>query len=223
MSERERLSILELPPGDWFGLQRRYLLYLPPEYESSGQRWPLLLFLHGSGERGDDPRAVQIYGILKRLAEGEDLPFIVVAPQCPAEQRWSASSLASLLDEVERHWQVDCDRISVTGLSMGGAGAWALAMLQPDRFAALAPVCGRGEPKSVAAIAHLPVWAFHGALDDVVPLQRSEEMVEALRRAGGTVRFTVYPDAGHDSWTQAYAEPELYPWFQAQRRHRATP
>jgi predicted peptidase len=213
----DRLEVRELPPGDWPGLQRRYLRYLPAGYDAS-RRWPLVLFLHGAGERGDNPRAVQVYGPPMQVAEGADLPFILVAPQCPPGQRWSAPSLAALLDQVERETAVDADRIAVTGVSMGGSGTWALATAQAQRFAAIAPVCGSGDPSTVAAIAHVPAWVFHGARDDVVPLRRSEEMVEALRRAGGSVRFTVYPEAGHDSWTLAYAEPELYPWLLEQRR-----
>lgn len=202
----------------------RYLLALPPGYEADpGRRWPLILFLHGAGERGDDLARVRGHGVPKAVDDGVDVPAIVVSPQCPADQHWSAPVLVQLLDEVARARRADPDRIYLTGLSMGGFGAWELALAQPWRFAALAPVCGGGDPLRVAAIRHLPVWAFHGALDDVVPLGLSEEMVEALRRAGGDVRFTVYPEAGHDSWTQTYANPELYRWLFAQVRRNFTP
>jgi predicted peptidase len=196
-----------------------YLLALPPGYDLDAERrWPLMLFLHGAGERGDDIGLVRGYGIPKAIDDGFEIPAIAVSPQCPAGERWSASLLAALLDAVEAELRVGPDRIYLTGLSMGGFGAWALALAQPHRFAALVPVCGGGDARAVGVLRHLPVWAFHGARDDVVPLLRSEEMVEALQRAGGDVRFTVYPNAGHDSWTAAYAEPELYRWLFAQRR-----
>jgi predicted peptidase len=200
-------------------LQQRYLFYEPTGAASTdGRRLPLVLFLHGAGERGNDPGHVLAQGIPKRLSEGVDVPFVVVAPQCPTDERWSADSLARFLDEVERENQIDPDRIYVTGMSMGGSGTWSLAIAQPHRFAGIVPICGRGNPTQVSRIRHLPVWVFHGALDPAVPLARSEEMVDALRLIGGDVSFTVYPDAEHDSWTQAYAEPDLYGWFLDHRR-----
>ncbi len=199
-------------PGGAGGV--RYLLYLPAGYDAEpAARWPLMLFLHGAGERGDDLRLVMQHGPPRMIEEGTELPFVVVSPQCPADERWSVEVLAALLDEVERACRVDAERVYVTGMSMGGFATWALAIAQPHRFAAIAPVCGGGDPDRVCAIAHVPVWAFHGALDDRVPLARSEEMVEALRRCGGDVRLTVYPEAGHDSWTATYANPELYAWL----------
>ncbi len=122
-------------------------------------------------------------------------------------------SLAALLDDVCRRYAVDEGRLYVTGLSMGGYGTWSLAARQPDRFAAIAPICGGGDPQAAAGFAQVPAWVFHGAKDNVVPLERSEEMVQALRDAGAEVRFTVYPDADHDSWTETYANPELYEWL----------
>ncbi len=217
-SGADRLEVCELSPGAWPGLERRYLRYLPPEYAQSRGRWPLILFLHGAGERGSDPYLPAIYGPPMQVMYGLSLPFILVAPQCPLNERWSPASLAALLDQVERECAVDPDRIILTGVSMGGGGTWTLAMAQPERFAAIAPVCGFGDPSRAATIAQLPAWVFHGARDEVVPLSRSQEMVEALERAGGHVRFTIYPEAGHDSWTPAYGEPDLYPWFLEQRR-----
>jgi predicted peptidase len=197
----------------------RYLLYLPPGYERDlSARWPLLLFLHGAGERGDDLELVKLHGVARRIEEGTGFPFIAVSPQCPPDERWSTDVLSALLDEIERGHRVDRDRVCVTGMSMGGAGTWALAIASPDRFAAIAPICGRGDPARVCAIRHVPVWAFHGALDDMVPLRRSEEMVDALRGCGGNVRFTVYPDADHDSWTETYANPALYEWLLSHSR-----
>jgi predicted peptidase len=196
----------------------RYLLYEPDPGGRADSSLPLILFLHGAGERGDDLSLVRALGIPRRIADGFELPALVLAPQCPSGQRWSPDALAWLLDETERTQAVDSDRICLTGLSMGGGGVWALAMHQPSRFAALAPVCGFGDPSRAAAITHIPVWAFHGARDDVVPLQRTTEMIDALRACGAEPRLTVYLEAGHDSWTETYANPDLYAWLFEQRR-----
>ena len=204
----------------------RYLLYLPENYESQA-RWPLILFLHGAGERGADIEKVKVHGPPKLIAQGKHLPFIVVSPQCPADQWWSnelpVKNLTALLDQIERDCQVDPDRIYVTGLSMGGFGTWALACAQPDRFAAIAPICGGGDPKLVGRIKHLPTWVFHGDADNTVSVDQSKTMVEALKAAGGSVKFTVYPGVGHDSWTQTYNDPALYDWFLSHRRGEAKP
>jgi predicted peptidase len=199
----------------------RGLLYLPPGHGAEpDRRWPLVLSLHGAGERGSDLELVKVHGIPRRIVEGRDFPFIVIAPQCPALARWQPDQLLALLDEIDATHAVDPDRVYVTGISMGGFGTWALAIAAPDRFAAIVPICGGGNPDQVCRIAHVPVWAFHGALDDVVPRQYSDEMVEALRACGGNVRYTVYPHAGHDSWTETYENPELYAWLLAQVRSR---
>lgn len=200
-----------------------YLVALPDGYESSEEAWPLVLFLHGSGERGTDLQKVKVHGPTRQIVEGQRFPFILVAPQSPEGVWWNVPALGALLDEVEQTHRVDPDRIYVTGLSMGGYATWGLAEAYPDRFAAIAPVCGGGTPSLIcpAAESGTKMWAFHGALDDVVPLERSLEMAERVRRCGGDVRLTVYPDAGHDSWTETYANPELYTWMLAQRRGEA--
>jgi len=195
----------------------RYHLYLPPQYDGQ-DRWPLLLFLHGSGERGNDLELVKVHGPPKLIAAGKEFPFIVVSPQCPRFQRWETAQLAALLDQVERTCKVDPDRVYVTGLSLGGFGTWQLAANYPDRFAAIAPICGGGEKEAAAVISQVPVWAFHGAQDKAVPLKASEEMIAALRQAGAEPKLTVYPDAGHDSWTATYDNPELYDWLLSHRR-----
>ena len=196
----------------------KYLVALPDGYDDGDDAWPLLLFLHGAGERGDDLGRVAIHGPTRRVVEGERFPFVLVAPQAPEGTWWDARELGALLDEVERAYRVDPDRVMVTGLSMGGFGAWSLAETFPDRFAAVAPVCGGGTPGRICAASDVPVWAFHGALDPVVPVERSLEMVRRLEQCGGNVRLTLYPDAGHDSWTETYANPALYDWLLAQRR-----
>ncbi|MHB8973050.1 MAG: carboxylesterase family protein [Pirellulaceae bacterium] len=199
-----------------------YLLYLPKEYAQK-DAWPLLLFLHGAGERGDDLDRVKVHGPPKLIAAGKEFPFLVVSPQCPNKQWWQPHELSALLDEIVEKYRVDPARIYVTGLSMGGFGTWSLAGFSPNRFAALVPICGGGDPQTVKRFAHLPVWAFHGAKDSVVPLAASERMVEALKKANGTVKFTVDPEADHDSWTAAYDNPELYTWLLAQQRASQEP
>jgi predicted peptidase len=200
-----------------------YLLYLPKEYEQDkGKKWPLILFLHGSGERGSDIEKVKSYGPPGLVSEGKDMPFIIVSPQAPERTSWDPDALTALLDEVEKQYAVDTDRIYVTGVSMGGSGTWRLAAAHPERFAAIAPICGTGDPSAAPRLAHLPVWVFHGAKDDQVPLQASQEMVDALKEAGNEARFTVYPEAGHDSWTQTYNNSAIFDWLLAQRRSAKT-
>ncbi len=198
-------------------LNTGYLIYLPKDYDKQ-ENWPLLLFLHGSGERGDDLELVKVHGPPKLIGGGKDFPFIVVSPQCLKEQRWQAETLTALLDEIVENYKVDEDRIYVTGLSMGGFGTWALAAHTPHRFAAIVPICGTGEISWAKQLTHLPAWVFHGAKDSPVSLKRAEEMVEALKANGGNVKLTVYPDAGHDAWTETYANPKVYEWLLEQKR-----
>ena len=197
-----------------------YLLFLPRGYDDE-EAWPLMLFLHGAGERGDDLERLKVHGPPKLADADPDFPFIVVSPQVPEGEWWDTRTLSALLDDVESTYHVDPDRVYVTGLSMGGFGTWALGLAEPERFAAIVPICGGGQSWLAGRLAGTPVWAFHGAKDEVVPLQASEEMVQAIQRAGGNVRLTVYPDRGHDAWTPTYDNPELYDWLLAQRRGRA--
>ncbi|MFL5340355.1 MAG: prolyl oligopeptidase family serine peptidase [Gemmataceae bacterium] len=193
-----------------------YLLYLPEDYGKEDKAWPLVLFLHGAGESGNDVEKVKKHGPPK-LAEEKKFPFILVSPQSPG-RGWEPAGLNALLDDVCAHYKVDPDREYVTGLSMGGFGTWALAAAYPQRFAAIAPICGGGNPADAAKIKHLPIWVFHGAKDPTVPVARSEAMVKALKEAGAEhVQFTVYPDAGHDSWTETYNNPQFYDWLLKQK------
>ena len=200
-------------------MNARYLLYLPKAYDpNQPKRWPLILFLHGAGQRGNWLWLVKVTGLPRMfwpnlLHRRKDFPFIVVSPQCARNVWWSTDALNALLNEVVNKYMVDNERIYVTGLSMGGFATWSLAMKYPHRFAAIAPICGGGNPANVCAIKHLPVWTFHGARDKTVPIGQTENLVEALKKCGGNVRFTIYPRAGHDAWTETYANPELYTWF----------
>lgn len=197
-----------------------YLLYLPPDYEKQ-QKWPLMLFLHGAGERGSNLDKVKSHGPPMLIEQGKQFPFIVVSPQCPKGRFWQPAELSALLDDLVSRYKVDQDRIYLTGLSMGGFGTWALAASSPNRFAAIVPICGGGDPATAKRLAHLPVWVFHGAKDPIVAPKRSQEMVDALKQNGGNVNFTVYPNAGHDSWTAAYNDPKLYEWLLQQKRQPA--
>ncbi len=219
----------EQPPGSQQAAQLdvkvpvklNYLLYLPKDYEQK-ESFPLMLFLHGAGERGDDLELVKIWGPPKLIAEGKDFPFIVASPQCPKGRWWEPIELVALIDHISAHYKVDPDRVVVTGLSMGGFGSWSLAAYAPDRLAAIAPICGGGNTYWADRFTKIPVWAFHGAMDKAVPLQKSEEMVTAITKRGGNAKLTVYPDAGHNSWSATYANPELYEWLLQQRRQPAT-
>ncbi|MHB8519592.1 MAG: carboxylesterase family protein [Limisphaerales bacterium] len=208
----------------------QYLLFLPRDYQARGaKRWPLIFFLHGAGERGTNVWLVAKHGPPKIVKEKPDFPFIVVSPQCPEGQTWSNDALLALLEHVTRKYKVDEGRIYLTGLSMGGFGTWSLGLERPEKFAAIAPICGGGDTLKILlpdatrarALKTLPVWVFHGAKDPVVNPDESKRMVEALKKIGNDVKFTVYPDAGHDSWTEAYNNPALYDWFlDHQRRPR---
>ncbi len=200
-----------------------YLLFLPKGYYANPEkRWPMMLFLHGSGERGTDVWKVTKHGPPKEVTQHRDFPFILVSPQCPEGQTWSKDVLLTLLDEITRGYSVDTNRIYLTGLSMGGYGTWDLGLSYPEKFAAIAPICGGGQLITVLLSSHdkgpafktLGVWAFHGAKDPVVPLEESQRMVEALKKEGmQDVKLTVYLEALHDSWTETYKNPELYEWL----------
>jgi len=206
----------------------KYLLYLPPDYKESGDKhWPLMLFLHGAGERGSDVQRVASHGPMSLVKQGTNFPFIIVAPQCPAGQIWESEPLLQLLDNTEKKYRVDPKRIYLTGLSMGGYGTWRLGLAHPDKFAAIVPICGGcnmieiilGPRDNANAFKSLPIWAFHGAKDDVVPLSESERVVDGLRKGGvKEVKFTVYPEAKHDSWKEAYKTPALYEWMLSKSR-----
>jgi len=198
----------------------RYLLALPEGYGDRArrsERWPLVLFLHGLGECGEDLELVKRHGPPKLVAEGKKLPCIVVSPQCP-QPGWSPMVLHALVDELTEKLRVDESRLYLTGLSMGGFGVWTTAVERPERFAALVPICGGGDPIAVRRLKDVPVWLFHGRLDPLVPVAKSEELVRALESAGGHSKLTIYDDLGHDCWTRAYDDPELWTWLFSQRR-----
>ena len=210
-------------PGEKFG----YLLFLPKDYGTDDRKWPVMLFLHGSGERGDDLKLVKVHGPPKLVESQANFPFIVISPQCPKDQWWPGDVqqhlLAELVDQVLTRFTADPQRVVVTGLSMGGFGSWALTARYPNRFAAAVPICGGGDPDDAETLKSVPFWIFHGAKDLGVPLKLSEEMLLAVTRVGGQAKLTVYPEAGHDSWTETYNNPAVYEWLLAQRRTDPAP
>jgi predicted peptidase len=197
----------------------KYLLYLPENYKKNSEnQWPLVLFLHGAGETGDDLEKVKIHGPPKLINKGKKFPAIMVSPQAP-RRGWEPIALNALVDEVASKYRVDKDRIYCTGLSMGGYGTWALSCAYPKKFAAIAPICGGGNPVEAKKIAHLPIWVFHGAKDTVVRPAQSEAMIKALKSAGAKdVQYTLYPEAAHDSWTATYDNAEFWEWLFKQSR-----
>ncbi len=198
-----------------------YSVYVPPDY-APDEAFPLILFLHGSGERGDDGFRQTEVGLPAVIRRGGARPrALIVMPQCRAGQTWSGDMARMALRCVEqtaREYRVDAERLYLTGLSLGGAGTWLIGSALAERFAALVPVCGFGSKADAAKLARVPVWVFHGTLDDAVPVERSREMVQAIRAAGGSVKYTEYPNLAHNCWDAAYAEPELWRWLFEQRR-----
>ena len=156
--------------------------------------------------------------ILRFAAEDPDFPFVTVVPQCPRGMHWSPVVLRQLLDAVEAILPIDRDRVYLTGFSMGGFGTWQTAAALPGVFAAIAPLCGPSDLPDAPLLSALPVWAFHGARDENVPLSESEKMIDALRRAGADAQLTVYPDLAHDCWDTTYGDSRIYLWFLAHTR-----
>ncbi len=199
--------------------QLNYLLALPEGYEKDpAKKWPLVIFLHGSGERGSDISKVKMHGPPMLVEQGKKFPFILISPQCPAGSWWSYEPIMELIEDAETRYRVDSKRIIVTGLSMGGYGTWELSFRYPEKFAAIAPLCGGGTPYLTYRTKHLPIWVFHGAKDGVVPISESQRLVDALEKKGSKkVKFTIYPEAGHNCWTKAYDTEELYKWMMEQK------
>ena len=206
-------------------MKLNYLLHLPADYQSKAdggdKKWPLLLFLHGAGERGSDLNRVKSHGPPKLVEKDPDFPFVLISPQCPGGGFWNTEHLLQLIQSTIEAHNIDPDRVYLTGLSMGGFGSWALAAEAPERFAAVAPVCGGGDPRTAGKLKDMPIWVFHGDADRVVPISSSQRMVDAVKEAGNEqIEFTIYKDVGHDSWTETYANKDLYSWFLKHQRSK---
>jgi len=215
------------------------LLYrlLKPGPTASGQKvHPLVVFLHGAGERGSDNKAQLTHGREMMLIAAQKYGAFVLVPQCPGGEKWvdvdwgksehqmpekpaqPMRLLVELIAKLQAEYPIDADRLYVIGLSMGGYGTWDMIQRYPEKFAAAVPICGGGDETQAKRIAKIPVWAFHGAKDPAVPVSRSRDMVEAIRAAGGEPKYTEYPEVGHFAWTPAFKDPEMLIWLFSQKR-----
>ncbi len=194
-------------------LPYHYLLYTPESYKKdSTKRYPMILFLHGRSLSGRNVEMVKRYGIIYEILRGQKMEFVVVAPQCQAG--WNSDNLIKILDYAQKNYRVDVCRTYLTGMSMGGYGAWILAGDYPHRFAAVAPVCGGGNIKHAKNLVNMPTWVFHGAQDKAVPISESEKMVSAIKaQKGKKIQFTIYKNDGHSELVKVFRMRELYDWF----------
>jgi len=219
-----KTGFLDLTFANDDGTTSKYVLFVPHDYSPDAKKqYPVILFLHGAGESGDDGKKQSGTGLgpaLKKRAK--DFPFFAIFPQAsskfPIRDRWTHKSpdgqrAVAILDKTMKDYPIDAKRVYLTGLSMGGYGTWDLAAKYPDRWAAIVPVCGGGDPSKAADFKGVPCWAHHGDKDTAVPVKLSRDMVEALKKAGGEPKYTEYPGVGHNSWDAAYGNDELYKWL----------
>lgn len=202
-----------------FVQETHYILYLPEGYSADDNKeWPLVLFLHGAGEVGTDLNQVAVHGPIRRVKEGKQFPFIVIAPQTPTHE-WKPEALHVFLSDFIKNHKVDKERVYLTGLSMGGYGTWAFAQMHPEMFAAIIPICGGGDPSKAWTLTNMPVWCFHNEGDHIVPVSESRNMIDALKPMNPNVKYTEYPVEGHGSWQQTYENDEVYKWMLEQKRY----
>lgn len=220
-----------------------YRILAPNEIKSDA-KYPLIIFLHGAGERGDDNSRQTHHGgsLFLDKDNRQNFPAFVVFPQCPSGKRWvevnwgeptfhqqpvepsePMSVVMELIPSLMKSLPIDSSRVYLMGISMGGFGAWDLAARQPDLFAAVVPICGGADNSTAPLLAKMPIWTFHGAIDNVIKVERTRTMVEALKQAGGTPRYTEFPDVSHNCWSKAFSDPELLPWLFSQKGRPANP
>jgi predicted peptidase len=195
-----------------------YLMHQPPGFAEEPR--PLLVFLHGSEQRGDDLQRVTECALPAAIERGRNVPFVTISPQCPRDRWWADMTvdLMEMLDTLDEELHIDTRRVYLTGVSMGGYGAWKLAAEHPDAFAALVPICAGGEDAWTPALRSLPTWAFHGDRDTVVDIEESRRMVRALAELGAPARLTELPGVGHECWDQVYDDPAVFDWLLGQQR-----
>jgi predicted peptidase len=204
------------------GAEAKYVLFVPHDYKGD-KDYPVILFLHGSGETGTDGLNQAKVGLAPAIRKQEKaFPFIAIFPQSQ-KRTWQADSpdaqrALAILDATVKSHKIDTNRIYLTGLSMGGFGTWSLAAKYPDKWAAIVPVCGGGDPTTVEKFKHIPCWCFHGDADKAVPVDRSRKMIEALKAVGSKPKYDEYPGVPHNSWDKAYGTAELYEWLLQQKR-----
>ena len=225
----EALDAVSLPlqwQGSESASQDVRLRLLSPDRIEEQTQYPLVLFLHGAGPRGNDNRShlIEVPARLTHEQWRTRFPCFLAAPQCPQGSHWTAQIgvLVSLIEALCERYPIDRRRIYLTGLSMGGFGSWHLAADRPDLFAAVVPICGGGDPAQAERLADVPLWAVHGAADRVVPVASTRQMIDAIRQAGGDPKYTELPGVGHDCWTKTYQDPNgPIPWMFRQKRRLA--
>ena len=215
-------SINEFSTSHNLSVSFKYYIYFPKNYYDSDTSFPMVLFLHGSGERGDDIGLVEEHGIPKMINNGHTFPFITVAPQCPKFQRWSeplySKALIFLVEEIIRNNRVDIGRIYATGLSMGGYGTLSIAKERPDLFSAIVPVCGGMDITNIENLKEIPIWLFHGDADEVVPVENSELIYDLLKPINPDIKITIYKGVNHNSWDRTYDNKKMYEWMLKQSK-----
>ncbi len=197
-----------------------YAQYLPKDFDEN-KKYPLVFFLHGAGERGDDLELACKYGYMQHVREsGKEYPFIIVSPQCPAGKYWGCytESLLAFLDYICETLPIDRERIYLTGLSMGGTGTWMLAMAAPERFAAIAPICGTGIYWNTKILVDTPIMMYHGDCDETVPIQESISMLKSVNKRGGNAQLKICYGVGHGAWKIAYDGDELADWLLSHKK-----
>jgi predicted peptidase len=220
-ADKDERGFLDRVHKDSDGKEAKYVLFVPHDYKGD-KAYPLILFLHGSGESGSDGKKQAGQGIGNAIKKQEKtFGFITVFPQSQ-KRTWAADSedakrALDILAEVQKQYKVDAKKVYLSGLSMGGFGTWSLAAKYPDRWAAIVPICGGGDPKQAEKIKDIPCWCFHGDADKAVKVERSRDMIEALKKAGGKPKYDEYPGVGHNSWDKAYGTKELYEWLLMQQ------
>ena len=199
-------------------IKLNYTLYVPDDYQETDSELPLVLYLHGVGERGTDLKKLELNGIPELISRGRQFPFITLAPQCPSFGWWSRSeyveALASLTKEIIRSNRIDKNRIYVTGLSMGGYGTLALAKKHPELFSAIVPICGgMDDHKDIKRLENMPIWLFHGDKDNTHPVEHSIAIYDLLKSNNKKIKLTIYEGVGHNSWDETYANDKVYEWL----------